>query len=379
MPLYHSSAALLGFCTCLVNGNAIILGRKFSTKTFWSEVRASNATIIQYVGETCRYLLAAPPQIDPNTGEDLDRRHNVRLAFGNGLRIDIWNRFKDRFGIDTIGEFYASTEGPSGCWNLSSNDLAAGAIGRNGLLSSLFLYREVAIVEIDWETETPRRDPTNRNFCRCAPCGQPGELLYLVDAKEPHKKFQGYLNNAPASDGKILRNVFVPGDAWFRSGDVVRWDAEGRWFFCDRIGDTFRWKSENVSTNEVGEALGAHPAVQEANVYGVTIPHHDGRAGCAAVMLRGDVTPEVLDAVAATATARLPKYAIPLFLRIVKRIEVTGNNKQQKHVLRSQGVEPAQVRAHAEGADRLFWLRNGRYVEMTDDDWDRVAAGKVKL
>lgn len=361
-----------------MGGSAFVLGYKFSTKLFWPEVRASKATVIQYVGETCRYLLSAPPQIDPSTGVNLDKKHHVRIAFGNGLRPDVWNRFKDRFGIETIGEFYAATESPSGCWNLSSNNFTAGAIGRNGFLSTLLLSPEIAIVELDWETETPRRFPENKNFCRRVPRGEPGELLYLVDAKNIQKKFQGYFGNSEASQVKILRNVLVRGDAWFRTGDIVRWDKEGRWYFCDRIGDTMRWKSENISTSEVSEALGAHPAVHEANVYGVELPNHDGRAGCAALVLDGEATQVTLDGVATTARARLPKHAVPLFLRIVREMRATGNNKQQKHVLRRQGVEPERVREDG-GGDRVFWLRDGSYVAMNDGDWEDLKAGRVRL
>lgn len=378
MPLYHSSAALLGFCTCLSAGSTFVIGHKFSTRTFWPEVRASKATVIQYVGETCRYLLGAPPQIDPVSGENLDKAHNVRIAFGNGLRPDIWNRFKERFGIDTIAEFYAATESPSGCWNLSSNDFTMGAIGRNGMLISLLQRAEFAIVELDWETEVPMRLPDGR--CRRVPVDTPGELLYTIDARQIEKKFQGYFNNSQASEGKILRDVFKPGDAWFRTGDVIRLDANGRWYFCDRIGDTFRWKSENVSTAEVSEVLGAHPAVREANVYGIELPHHDGRAGCAAVMLgtggEATTTQEALDGIAILAQDRLPKYAVPLFLRVVREMRATGNNKQQKHTLRAQGVDPSK--ADADG-DRIYWLKGGRYVELREGDWRDVQAGKVKL
>lgn len=378
MPLYHSSAALLGFCTCLIGGRTFVLGHKFSTKRFWPDVRASNATIIQYVGETCRYLLAAPPQKDPITGENLDRKHKVRIAFGNGLRPDVWDRFKDRFGIETIGEFYAATESPSACWNLSSNDFSFGAIGRNGLLSTLLMSPAVAIVEVDWETETPRRFPQNRNFCRCVPRGEPGELLIAIDPRKIEQKFQGYFKNPEATAKKILRDVFVKGDAYFRTGDIVRWDREGRWYFCDRIGDTMRWKSENISTSEVSEALGSHPAVHEANVYGVSLPNHDGRAGCAALLLDGEATQATLDGVAATAQQRLSKHAVPLFLRIVREMRTTGNNKQQKNVLQQQGVEPARVREDG-GGDRLYWLREGKYVPMRDGDWEDLRAGKVRL
>jgi acyl-CoA synthetase (AMP-forming)/AMP-acid ligase II len=377
MPLYHSSAALLGFCTCLCAGSTFVIGHRFSTRTFWPEVRASKATVIQYVGETCRYLLGAPSQIDPVSGENLDKVHHVRVAFGNGLRPDIWNRFKERFGIDTIAEFYAATESPSGCWNMSSNDFAMGAIGRNGMLISLLQRASFAIVELSWETEVPMRLPNGR--CRRVPVDAPGELLYTIDARKIEKRFQGYFNNSQASEGKILRDVFKPGDAWFRTGDVIRLDATGRWYFCDRIGDTFRWKSENVSTAEVSEVLGAHPAVREANVYGVELPHHDGRAGCVAVMLgTREATQEVLDGIATLAQDRLPRYAVPLFLRVVREMRATGNNKQQKHCLRAQGVDPSKVRREVDG-DRIYWLKEGRYVELREDDWEDIEAGKVKL
>ena len=348
----------------------MIIGHRFSTKTFWSDVRSQKATIVQYVGETCRYLLAAPPQKDPVTGEHLDQKHNVRLAFGNGMRPDVWNRFKERFGIETIAEFYGATEAPSASWNLSSNDYSAGAIGRNGTMASLILRLSTAIVKIDWATEQPLRSGP-KNFCTQVPRGEPGELLMKVDAAEVKKKYQGYYNNAKATEGKLMRDVFAKGDAYFRTGDVLRWDNEGRWWFVDRIGDTFRWKSENVSTAEVSEALGTFPAIHEANVYGVEIPHHDGRAGCAAVLFERDVDQGLMDGVAAHVRTRLPKYAVPIFLRVMKQMESTGNNKQQKHLLRTQGVEP--------GGDRIFWMKDGSYLEMGKTEREELRVGRVKL
>lgn len=375
MPLYHASAALLAFGPCLVGGTTFIIGHKFSTRNFWIDVRASNATIIQYVGETCRYLLAAPPQIDANTGENLDRKHNVRLAFGNGLRPDIWDRFKERFGIETICEFYSATESPQAVWNISSNGFSKGAVGRNGSLSAFILKSQVAIVALNWETEQPSRSPKT-GLCIRVPPGSPGELLFKVNPGDIEKKFQGYFNDSKATEAKILHDVIVKGDAWVRTGDVIRWDHEGRWYFCDRIGDTFRWKSENVSTTEVSEALGHHPAIQEANVYGVEVPHHDGRAGCAAILLRADINQALLNELATHASKTLPKYAIPIFLRIVREIQATGNNKQQKHLLRVQGVEPKKVQ---EDGDKVFWLKGGSYVEFEQSDWESLEAGRTQL
>ncbi|OAX83269.1 hypothetical protein ACJ72_02362 [Emergomyces africanus] len=289
MPLYHSTAAVLGYLSCMVSSTTIIIGRKFSASNFWKEVRDNDATIVQYVGETLRYLLATPPEIDPVTGKNLDTENNVRIIYGNGLRPDVWNRVKERFNVPTVCEFYASTEGNSGSWNKSSNDYTAGAVGKNGALTQFILGRTVAVVELDYETEKPRRDPET-GFCKKVAKGEPGELLFALNAENIQSTFQGYFNNNSATESKIMRDVLKKGDAWFRTGDVMRWDAEGRWYFSDRIGDTFRWRSENVSTNEVSEVIGQHPEVLEANVYGVSLPNHDGRAGCAAIVFREQAT-----------------------------------------------------------------------------------------
>lgn len=386
MPLYHSSAAILAFSTCLNASITLVISRRFSARNFWKEVRANNATIIQYVGETLRYLLAVPPEIDPKTGEDLDKKNNVRIAFGNGLRPDIWNRFKERFNIETIGEFYAATEGTSGSWNLSTNDFSAGAVGRNGKIAQLILGRGLAFVEVDHETEAPWRDPKT-GFCKRVPRGEPGELLYALDPQDPAQSFQGYYKNSKATEGKILRDVFAKGDAWYRTGDTIRWDDDGLWYFSDRIGDTFRWKSENVSTAEVAEVLGGHPDVQEANVYGVALPHHDGRAGCAALVLKNaapaidfsaavpEPSQKTLDSFASYVIKNLPRFAVPLFLRITSGMQATGNNKQQKHTLRVEGVNPSLI----DSKDRLYWLQGDRYIPFGQKDWGRLNAGQVKL
>jgi acyl-CoA synthetase (AMP-forming)/AMP-acid ligase II len=373
MPLYHASASLLGVLTTLDAGATICIGKKFSTSTFWHDVRSSKATIIQYVGETCRYLLAAPPQIDPATGANLDKANSVKIAFGNGLREDVWNKFKERFDIPVIAEFYSATEGSSSSFNYSKNDFAKGAVGRNGMIGSLLLRQSWAPVELDWETESPWRDPVT-GFCKKVKSGEPGEMLYKLDEKDIRKGFQGYFNNKKSTESKVLRDVFVKGDAYFRTGDMISWDNQGRSYFSDRIGDTFRWKSENVSTNEVSEALGHHPAVTEANVYGVELPNHDGRAGCVALLLAEEPSDRLLSSLADHAQKSLPKYAVPLFLRLIKNMQVTGTNKQQKHIVRAQGVDPAKT-----GDDRLFWLRGGTYVEFSPKDWEELNGGRVRL
>ncbi|KYK57648.1 long-chain fatty acid transporter [Drechmeria coniospora] len=378
MPLYHSSASILAFCATVSSGSTLALGRKFSTKVFWQECRAAGATSIQYVGETLRYLLAAPPQMDATTGENLDRKHGVTLAFGNGLRPDIWNEFKDRFGIETIAEFYASTEGPFATWNVSRNDLTAGAIGRNGWLFNAFLRLQVSLVAVDWQTDAPIRNPKT-GFCRKVKGGEPGEMLFKLPVHDLERLFQGYYGNQKATVAKVMRDVFAKGDAWYRTGDVARWYGDGRVFFTDRIGDTFRWKSENVSTVEVSQAVGLHPSVREANVYGVELPHHDGRAGCVAICFDQNPPPrDTLRSLASHVREALPRYAVPLFLRIVPEVggggQTTGTNKQQKHTLRQAGVQPGKG-----DADGMFWLKGDTYVPFGENEWKALQRGSVKL
>ena len=381
MPLYHSAAAVLSFSAVLHAGGTQAIGRKFSTRHFWDEVRASKATCIQYVGETLRYLLAAPPQLDPVTGENLDKKHNVRMAYGNGLRPDVWNKFKERFGVETIGELYAATEGTSALLNVSSNDSTTGAIGRHGWLQGALMSRSVAVVELDWETEQPVRDP-DTGLCVRVPRGQPGELLFALPPDNPKLGFQGYWKNPEANEKKLLRDVVKRGDVYFRTGDCVRWDPQGLIYFNDRLGDTFRWKSENVSTAEVGQTVGAHPSVREANVYGVQLPHHDGRAGCAVVHL-DPAAPlgETLRSLAAHVRSQLPRYAVPLFLRVSRDdlggSQATGTNKQQKTTLRKAGVRPDGELDSELG--ELFWLSEDTYVPFREKEWQELEGGKVRL
>ena len=378
MPLYHSSASCIGLCSALWTGGTAALGRKFSTKTFWPETRASNATAFMYVGETCRYLTVAPPEVSPVTGENLDKAHKIRVVMGNGLRPDVWDRFKNRFGIDTIFEFYAATEGAIGAWNRSRNELGRGAIGQYGLFSRAFFEKRSTIVMLDHETEQPWRDHST-GLCRQVKSGETGEMIVALPAEDVEARFQGYFNNEGATTSKIIRDVFSKGDAYFRSGDLMRWEGtgDGRLFFHDRIGDTYRWKSENVSTAEVSQVVGEHPTVLEANVYGVQLPNHDGRAGCVALALdQAQPNAECLASLAQHSAKGLPRFAVPLFLRIVKEVglQKTGTNKVQKNVLRDEGIDPSKV-----GEDRLFWLKDGTYVPFGPQEWKQLEGGAVKL
>lgn len=293
----------------------------------------------------------------------------------------MWPRFKERFGIETIQEFYAATEGPAAMWNKSRNSFTQGAVGSNGALATIVVGAKAKVVVLDFESNTVIRDPKT-GLCIPVKPGEPGELVYKLDEKDIESQFQGYYGNNKATSSKILRDVFVKGDAYFSTGDVMRKDSEGRWYFCDRIGDTFRWKSENVSTAEVSEVLGKISSISEANVYGVEIPGHDGRAGCAALTLNDDmpsVDEKVLQELSKHAFAGLPRYAIPLFLRVMRAetsaANRTGTNKQQKHNLRNEGVNPGVV------GDELYWLPPGTrdYKRFGGEEWKALGAGTVKL
>lgn len=381
MPMYHTTAFSLSFHACILDAVTLVLGRKFSVSKFWPEVRQSKATAIIYVGETLRYLLAAPPSPD-------DLNNQVRLAHGNGLRPEVWKRFRSRFGIETIVEIYGSTEAPFATWNVNRNDFTDGAIASYGVITQYLAHKTQKIVKVDWETEAPWRDPTT-GFCQQMPTGEVGEILAEIDPADVNGKFQGYYGNQQATSSKVLRDVLKKGDAYFRTGDVMRRDKEGRLWFIDRIGDTYRWKSENVSTNEVGDVVGSHKDVHEANVYGVQVPGYEGRAGCAAVRLHdnaltngqgSEIKPEILKELAALVYGSLPKHAVPVFLRLVKEHMITGNNKQQKTGLRSQGIDLKSIKAGG-GTDRLYWLTPGAttYVEFGQDDLSALEAGKAKL
>lgn len=391
MPLYHSSAMLIGVATCISTGCTLSLGRRFSNRTFWPEVKESKATIIQYVGETCRYLLSAPKPAEPAE----DHNHNVRLAFGNGLRPEIWAQFRERFNIPIIVEFYAMTEGHSASWNYNTGPYGAGAVGRSGWLIKMLTGRKHVIIRLDLDGEHPLRDPQT-GFCRKVDVGESGELIWELDASDIKSSYVGYYGNKEASAKKILRDVFKKGDVWFRTGDLQRQGNDGYVYFIDRIGDTYRWKSENVSTNEVAETMTRFPGggIEEINVYGVEVPNHDGRAGCAAIKLKPGLGGEAyMRELGEWMKNVMPKFKVPLFVRTMAKMEVTGTNKHVKTGLRLQGVNPEKV-GLVEGEngmdawvgmeeERVWWLRNredgGGYVPFRKRDWDGIVGGKMKL
>jgi fatty-acyl-CoA synthase len=327
LPMYHSVGGVLATGAVLTAGASVAVSDRFSARQFWDDIVRWDCTLFQYIGELCRYLLNAPPGAN-------ETAHRIRMCCGNGLRGDVWEPFQKRFAIPRVLEFYASTEGNVSLFNVEGKP---GAIGRIPMfLSHRF---PAAVVRFDHEREMPSRD--ERGFCmRCAP-DEPGEAIgkLLSDGANVGGRFEGYTDEA-ASARKIVRNVFEPGDAWFRTGDLMRRDAQGFFYFVDRIGDTFRWKGENVSTLEVSEAICAFPGVTGANVYGVAIPGTEGRAGMAAITASHDIDLAVLRD---HLRDRLAPYARPLFLRLCAAMDVTATFKQTKGTLLREGYDPSAV------------------------------------
>jgi fatty-acyl-CoA synthase len=327
LPLYHTAGGVVAFGRTLYGGGAVALRRRFSASQFWDDARRYGATSFQYIGELCRYLVAQPPRAN-------DREHRVRVAVGNGLRPDVWERFQSRFRLPRIIEFYGATEGNAALVNL---DGKVGAVGRYPFKA----ITNVRIARYDVESESHPRDA--RGFCiECAP-GEPGELLGRLpsSAKAPVGRFEGYTSKED-SERKVLHDVFKPGDAWFRTGDLLYRDDEGYYYFVDRIGDTFRWKGENVSTQEVAEIVAGFGGMDMISVYGVQVPGADGRAGMLAFVPVGDAPFDGAGFFAFVEGA-LPRYAAPVFVRILKEAPVTGTFKLRKVELQREGFDPEKV------------------------------------
>ena len=356
LPMYHSAGGICVPGMALTVGGTLILRRRLSIQKFWDDCVRYRVTVFQYIGELCRYLVNAPPS--PS-----ERAHTVRAVIGNGLRPDIWQAFQTRFRIPRIVEFYGATEGNVALVNY---DGTTGAVGRiPHYARNLFSTR---IVRFDVEHERPLRD--ENGFCIECEDNEVGEAIGKI-SDDPRQRFEGYTREAD-TEKKILHHVFEPEDAWFRTGDLLRRDRDGYFYFVDRIGDTFRWKGENVATSEVAEALSAVLGVREANVYGVTVPGHDGRAGMAALVVDGNFDPAAL---AARLEGRLPAYARPLLLRLMPEISVTGTFKHRKVDLVEDGFDPARI------AEPLFVFdpQTRRYEPLDAGRYAEIVAGQFKV
>lgn len=359
LPLYHSSGGICAIGCTLAVGGSIVLTRRFSASRFWEDCHGSGATLFEYIGELCRYLLNAPTH-------PLERQHKLRLIIGNGLRPEIWARFKERFDIPRIVEFYGSTEGNVQIVNF---DGVPGSVGRvPPYLERLF---GVKLVRFDVESQQVLRDP--KGFCiECAP-GEVGEALGRIadDPRGARGRFEGYAN-ASETETKILRDVFEKGDAWFQTGDLMKKDRDGYYYFIDRAGDTFRWKGENVSTSEVAQVLAVFQGVKEANVYGVHVPGADGRAGMAALAVEATID---LNGLHKHLERELPAYARPLFLRLQPEITATSTFKQRKMELIEEGFDPRRVK------EPLYFdhPKLHGYVPLTEQIYRDIEGGEVRL
>lgn len=350
LPMYHNNALTVSWASTMSAGACFAMDRKFSATRFWDRIRHYDATAFCYVGELLRYLLNQP-------ASDGDRRHRLRKIVGNGLRPEIWDAFEQRFGIRRIHEFYGASE--SGLAFVNAFGLRRTA----GFSPSIY-----AIVEFDNEQEQPVRD--GNGMMRRVSKGGVGLLLGEVTTQNP---FEGYTDKE-ASEKKLFRDVFAKGDCWFNTGDLVRDQGFRHIQFVDRVGDTFRWKGENVATSEVEAAVGAYPDIEHAVVYGVAVPGTDGRAGMAAITLR---VGKAFDgaALARHVIATLPPYAVPLFLRIKAEQETTGTFKYRKVELKADGFDPAKI------AEPLYALidRERGYEPVTPSLHARIRSGSVRL
>jgi fatty-acyl-CoA synthase len=356
LPLYHSVGGAVATGAVLVNGGSVVIREKFSASRFWEEIVRFDCTLFQYIGELCRHLLQAPPH-------PLETAHRLRLCCGNGLRGDIWEAFRERFAIPQILEFYAATEANVSLFNVEGRP---GAIGR---VQPFIAHRStLALVKFDVECNMPLRG--GDGFCVNCGVNETGEAIGRI-SDDAGARFDGY-TDADATEKKILRDVFERGDAWFRTGDLMRRDEAGFYYFVDRIGDTFRWKGENVATSEVAAAIAAFPGVTFANVYGVVIPGADGRAGMAEIVCRGPID---FTAFRDHLARHLPRFAHPVLLRLREQIDVTATFKPMKRAAGPDGYDPGTC------ADRLYVNdpEQRAYVMLDRALYARICAGKMPL
>jgi fatty-acyl-CoA synthase len=349
LPLYHNNALTVAVSAVLNGGATLALGKSFSASRFWDDIIRYDATAFVYIGEICAYLLNQPPK-------PTDRQHHVRVIAGNGLRPAIWDEFTQRFGIERVCEFYAASEGNTAFVNVFNLDKTTG-----------ICPSPVAFVEYDGETGDPLRDDAGR--VRKVKTGQPGLLLSKVSSFQP---FDGY-TDPKASEKKLVRNAFKDGDVWFNTGDLMRSQGFGHAAFTDRLGDTFRWKGENVATTEVEAAVSRDQQVEECTVFGVEVPGAGGRAGMVAIQLKEG---EKFDgkALAKAAYEHLPGYAVPLFVRVVESLAHTSTFKSQKVDLRKQGYGGGD-----EKSDDPLYVLSGRdegYVPFYGEYPAEVVDGK---
>jgi len=357
LPLYHSTGGVIGIGLMLCLGATVAIRKKFSVRNFWKDCIKYDCNGAQYIGEVCRYLLSVPESAE-------EKQHGVEIMFGNGLRPHIWNQFTKRFGITWIGEFYGATEGNS---NVVNTDCKPGSVGFASVLLPWVL--PVSLIRVNQEGE-PVRGPDG--LCiKCVP-GEPGEFVGKIIKGSPSRAFDGYIDQE-ATKKKILKDVLRKGDMYFRSGDLIYADEFGNMYFMDRMGDTFRWRGENVSTNEVEAVISGVAGQTDTIVYGVDVPGAEGKAGMAAIVETAEHFD--LDTFLKNLKAELPSYAIPLFLRIVESLDITGTYKIKKNDFQREGYNPKIVQ------DPLYFYNSslGGYCRLDRDLYSDILDMKCRL
>lgn len=357
LPLYHGTGLMIGLTAAFTVGASTVVRRRLSVSAFWDDIRRYECTSFVYIGEFIRYLMSHPESAK-------DKENLVRAIVGNGLRPDIWQDFKQRFDIERIGEFYGASEGNGGFANVFNKDCTVGL----GTAPAKIIAYDVAADEIIRNSE---------GFCIEQPEGESGLLLIQITDKS---KFEGYTSEE-ASNSKVVNDVFEAGDAYFNTGDLMKTVDVGFAFgqthyqFVDRVGDTFRWKSENVSTNEVGEIINQHPDIIFSNVYGVEIPGTDGRAGMAAIVLSEGVAFDQMniESFSAHIAENLPSYARPIFIRLLQELPTTTTHKLQKNDLRDQAYHLDKV------TDTLLVWRphEAGYTRLDSDYYDQITQREI--
>uniref|UniRef100_A0AAQ4PGD0 long-chain-fatty-acid--CoA ligase n=1 Tax=Gasterosteus aculeatus aculeatus TaxID=481459 RepID=A0AAQ4PGD0_GASAC len=357
LPLYHTAGFIIGFIGAIETGSTIVLKRKFSASQFWDDCRTYSVTVVQYIGEVMRYLCSTPKK-------DNDKEHKVRLAIGNGIRAEIWREFLNRFGNIQVREFYASTEGNVGFLNYAGK---IGAIGRVHFFHQMLF--PFTLIQYDTEREEPIRDAKGL-FNVLAYC-ETGLLVSKITDIAP---FVGYAQNEEQTERKRLRDVLKKGDLYFNSGDLMRIDKDNFIYFQDRVGDTFRWKGENVATNEVSDILTLCDCLKEANVYGVQVPGHEGRIGMAAVTVKEGAQFDG-SRIYNHLVNYLPSYARPRFIRIQNVVEVTATFKQMKVKLVEESFDPGRTQHPIYILDD----KEKSYIPLTAQVYSSIISGNIKL
>lgn len=353
LPLYHATGIVVCWCGVIAGSATLALRRKYSTSAFWKDVQKFDVSAIGYVGELCRYLMDAPVS-------ELEHGHRVKKMIGNGMRPNIWDKFKERFGIEEILELYASSEGNVGFSNVFNFDNTVG-----------FSPTPYAIVEFDKESNAPVKDA--KGWCKKVKKGEVGLLIGKITRRSP---FDGY-TDPEKNKSVIMKDVFKHGDAYFNTGDLVRDIGFRHAQFVDRLGDTFRWKGENVSTTEVENVVSEYEKIAEAVVYGVEIPNTNGRAGMAAITLAdgAELTAQDLKQMVTEFKKCLPAYAVPVFLRVQTLVETTGTFKYQKNKLKEQAFDPNKTDERL-----LVLLPNAKeYCDLTAEIFNNIQAYQYRF